>query len=295
MALSTRKSYRRSINLYSSFYDNFSSGNKAQFPISASKLSKFISFLVARGYKSSSIQSILSGLSYIHVLNDWPNPVSHCLIKKILLGSKRVNPTPDPRQPITRRILRHIINSASRLFSSKFEHTLFRAMYSLAFHALLRVGEYTVTDTSAHVIKFKALTFQIKGSKIVSCSIKLPHYKHSLEPANLNIQKSGVSIICPVNNLVQYCRLRGSKNGPLFVNEQGTAISSRQFSRALKRSIQDLGLPSHLYTPHSFRIGGASFAQQCNYSEPRIQSLGRWKSSAFRKYLRTPMLSVNCQ
>lgn len=295
LAQSTRRSYRRSIYLYSIFHATFSSSNKSLFPISASKLSKFIAFLVAKHYKSSSIQSILSGLSYIHVLNDWPNPVSHCLIKKMLLGSKRLSLSSDTRLPITRKILRSIIKNASRLFDSQFEQTLFRAMYSLAFHALLRVGEYTVTDASAHVIQFKALTFQVKGQAILSCNIILPHYKHSLKPASLHIPKSGVPAVCPVANLVRYCNIRGKKDGPLFLTEIGTPVTSRQFSRGLKSSIQDLGLPSHLYTPHSFRIGGASFAQQCNFSESRIQSLGRWKSAAFRKYLRTPMLSVNCK
>ena len=56
--------------------------NKYRYPISASKLSKFIAFWVARGYKPSSIESLLSGLSYIHVLNVWLNPVCHFLIKK---------------------------------------------------------------------------------------------------------------------------------------------------------------------------------------------------------------------
>ena len=212
----------------------------------------------------------------------------------MLLGSKRVSMTHDLRLPITRKIIRAILRNISRLFSSVFEQTLFCAMYSLAFHALLRVGEFTVTEASAHVILFEALIFQIRGHSILSCNINLPHYKHSLKPATLNIPRSNVSAICPVEHLIQYCRLRGTKDGPLFLNEHGSAISSRRFSRALRISIQDLGLQPHLYTPHSFRIGGALFAQQCNYSESRIQALGRWKSSAFRKYLCTPILSANC-
>ena len=167
-------------------------------------------------------------------------------------------------------------------------------MYSLAFHAFHHVGEYTVTEASAHVILFEALTFQIRGHSILSCNTNLTHYKHSLKLSTLNILRSRVSAICRVEHLVQYCRLMGTKYGPLFLNKHGSAISSGQFSRVLRISIQDLGLPSHLYTPHSFRIGGASFAQQCNYSESLIQSLGRWKSSEVHKYLCTPMLSVNC-
>ena len=150
--------------------------HKAPFPISASKFFKliFLLFLVAKHYKSSSVQSILSGLSYIHVLNGWPSPASHCLIKKILLGSKRVRQTSYGRLPITRKILRNIIKNISRLFVSVFEQTLFRAMYSLAFHAHLRVEEFTVTNTSAHAIQFKVLTFQVKGHTIISCNITLP-------------------------------------------------------------------------------------------------------------------------
>ena len=292
LAQSTRRSYKHSINLYSTFDEQFNSSHQTPFPISASRLSKFIAYLVAQGLKSSSIHSVLSGLSYVHVLYDWPNPVTHGLIKKMLLGSKRVSATPDSRLPITRKILRSLLKNLPRLFSSVYEQNLFRSMYSLAFHALLRVGEYTVTDSSAHVLQFENLNFQIRGHKIVSCSFVLPHYKHSLTPAVLKIPKSDNTRLCPVVNLVRYCRLRGSKVGPLFLTELGSAVTSRQFSRTLKISIQDLGLPSQLYTPHSFRIGGASFAQQCNYSESRIQSLGRWKSSAFRKYLRTPMLSL---
>ena len=164
------------LNLFSTFHDKFSSRHKTPFPISASRLSKVIAYLVAQGFKSSSIQvsihSVLSGLSFVHVLNDWPNPVSHGLIKKMLLGSKRVNTTPDLRIPITRKILRSLLKTLQRLFSSEYEQILFRSMYSLAFHALLRVGEYTVTDSSAHVVQFGNLNFQIRGKK-VSCILSL--------------------------------------------------------------------------------------------------------------------------
>ena len=134
------------------------------------------------------------------------------------MGSKRVSLTSDPRLAITRKILRSIIKNASRLFPPVFEQTLFRVMHVVAFHALFRVGEYTVTDTSTHVIQFKTITFQVKGRLIVSFTIKLPHYMHSLKPATLNMSKSRVSAICQVVNLFRYCNLRGAKDGPLFLN-----------------------------------------------------------------------------
>ncbi|MCM8922395.1 MAG: site-specific integrase [Candidatus Thiodiazotropha sp.] len=62
LAQSTRKSYGHALTLYHDFHA------KTILPISASRLSKFIVFLVAKHYKASSIQSVLSGLSYFHSL-----------------------------------------------------------------------------------------------------------------------------------------------------------------------------------------------------------------------------------
>ena len=39
-----------------------------------------------------------------------------------------------------------------------------------------------------------------------------------------------------------------------------------------------------------FRIGAASHAAECGYSETQIRLLGRWKSDAFKKYIRLPSL-----
>ena len=37
---------------------------------------------------------------------------------------------------------------------------------------------------------------------------------------------------------------------------------------------------------HSFRIGAATYAATVGYTEAQIQKMGRWKSGAFRKYIR---------
>ena len=47
---------------------------------------------------------------------------------------------------------------------------------------------------------------------------------------------------------------------------------------------------SDRYKGHSFRIGAASPAAECGYSETQIRLLGRWKSDAFKKYIRLPSL-----
>ena len=45
-------------------------------------------------------------------------------------------------------------------------------------------------------------------------------------------------------------------------------------------------------TPHSFRIGAATFAATQGYTAQQIQAMGRWKSSAFQRYVRVSSIQL---
>ena len=57
--------------------------------------------------------------------------------------------------------------------------------------------------------------------------------------------------------------------------------------------LQWAGLDPTKYKAHSFRIGAATTAADMGMSETHIQLMGRWKSTAFRRYIRIPMLQMN--
>jgi hypothetical protein len=44
---------------------------------------------------------------------------------------------------------------------------------------------------------------------------------------------------------------------------------------------------------HSFRIGAATAAAIQGASDEDIQRMGRWKSQAFKRYIRIPVLQLN--
>ena len=50
------------------------------------------------------------------------------------------------------------------------------------------------------------------------------------------------------------------------------------------------GLPRGKYSSHSLRIGGATTAIMYGASEAQLKIMGRWKSDAFKKYIRAPIV-----
>ena len=53
-------------------------------------------------------------------------------------------------------------------------------------------------------------------------------------------------------------------------------------------TLQKAGVDSREYNTHSFRIGAATTAKENDVSDVHIKMLGRWQSSAYQLYIRTP-------
>ncbi len=61
---------------------------------------------------------------------------------------KRSNPWTESRLPITFDILSIIVPKLQIIYSSIYEAVLFKAAFTLAFHALLRVGEFALSESN---------------------------------------------------------------------------------------------------------------------------------------------------
>lgn len=77
---------------------------------------------------------------------------------------------------------------------------------------------------------------------------------------------------------------------PIVFPERRDTVTAERFPFTFRLRVENIGLDSLVYT-HSFRIGGATLAYKQKYSETQIENLGRWRSSAFTKYIRTPKLN----
>ena len=90
--------------------------------------------------------------------------------------------------------------------------------------------------------------------------------------------------LCPVEAIVAYARKRGVA--------LGLPLTKARFVEGVKSTLSRAGVPSEGYSGHSFRIGAATTAARAGIQDSAIQAMGRWASSAFLRYIRTPRESL---
>ena len=94
--------------------------------------------------------------------------------------------------------------------------------------------------------------------------------------------------ICPIQAIVPYLIIRGAQPGPLFVFADGSYLTRQRFASLITSTLQRAGINDKQYNIHSFRIGAATTAKEAGISDVHIKMLGRWKTSAYQLYVRTP-------
>ena len=98
--------------------------------------------------------------------------------------------------------------------------------------------------------------------------------------------------LCPVAAVLDYMVRRGSGSGPFFRFDSGLCLSWGRFVSAVKAALESSGVDSTNYAGHSFRIGAATTAASLGVQDSLIQTLGRWQSSAYTLYIRTPRAAL---
>ena len=288
IAPSTKAAYRQAYINYAKFHQTYFPGDMV-LPINSLRMAKFVSYCALQGLKGTTIQTHVAGLNYIHNITGFASPSSHFLVKKMIHGSRKLTNKPDKRLPITITILNSLLRCIDHMSIPHYDKLLYKAMFLTAFFALLRVGEIASTILgSRNIILYQNVKFNLNKSRLSSVYITLHSYKHSQEHSSTLELKASHTALCPVSALWDFTEVRGNLMGPLFLTSQQMPISSIQFSSILRNCIVSLGLNPNLYTPHSLRIGGCCLGYKLNFSSQQLKSLGRWKSTAFTKYIRCP-------
>ena len=180
-----------------------------------------------------------------------------------------------------------ILHAAFDLFNFRIPlHAAMWALFLVAFFTFLRKSNLVPDNTrqiSSKVITRANLVFTSAGANIhVSATKTIQCQQRSLI---LPIP----AILCPILALRRHLAINpGPVSAPLFSVFSGSGlapITYQQLCIFLSRVLSKLHLDSALYSPHSFRRGGATFAFACHVPSEIIKLQGDWKSDAYLVYL----------
>jgi len=281
-APSTQATYQRGLTQFQTFRTTH--GLPTTWPAPTQHVLHFAAHLSLQGRSPASVRTYIAAIASCHKLRQWPDPTANFLITKLLQGLDKSASRPDRRLPITFDRLCSLVAQLPATCYDEFEATLFRATFSLAFFAFLRISELLGGGSCARrglqmsdVQLGVGLTVFISGSKTDQRGKGTTLYT---PPA------TAYPLVCPVQAMHRFLAMRSSQATQLFVHQDGSPLTRRQFQAVLTKAAAALGWDTNRYTSHSFRIGAATTAAANGMSEDFIKTRGRWASAAFRTYIR---------
>ena len=164
---------------------------------------------------------------------------------------------------------------------NRFDKLMLKAAVSVAFFALLRCAEFTSNSSHSWDCRVNLGIRDVSTDSKGRVSIFIKGSKTDPFRSGCCIQLTRLnSDCCPVVALKKYLSVLGYKDGPLFKFSDGAFLTRHSICRCIK-----VCFPNQNVNTHSFRIGGASLAAQSGISPLLIMKMGRWKSSAFLRYI----------
>ena len=238
---------------------------------------EFVSYLSLAELAPATIQLYFSGVRAHLRWHNLPSFKDSFVIKLILKGVSAKFSKPDIRLPVTRKILHDMCSVLPLVVQDFYLVMLYRSMLTLAFHRLLRPGEFTY---SPHVVRIENVFFD-NGVVIIFLPTSKAHNKKYVQQIRVPPQR----VHCPVAYLIDFLKVRPFALGPLFVKQNNSSIQYPVVLMLFHDLAQFLDLPTQQYKPHSLRIGATTELHVKGFTNQVIQSQGRWSSQAFQRYV----------
>ena len=284
IAPSTAATYRAGIQQFVAFCYHYRfapvPASKQQVVALAAHLSSAVSHPTIRVY--------LAAVTFWHHTQGLCSPVSNNPTLKLLIhGIRRSHAERPPKRyrlPISPQILTQLRGAVDADTSmSVRDRRLLRAAMSLAFYGFLRVGEFTATPLHRVPLRRHDVWFVGHQLKVLVRRSKSDQWGRG---TIVSVGCSGDSS-CLVSSMKRYLKCcPAPSSSPLFIWEDGSPLTARRFRSQLRVYFGKLGSDPDQFKSHSFRIGAATIAAKVGISSGVIKQLGRWRSRAFKTYIR---------
>ncbi|XP_061464864.1 integrase/recombinase xerD homolog [Rhineura floridana] len=285
LAPSTQKAYEHSFAKFQRF--RTISELPMAWPIPVSHLLQFMIYLKGHNNSVSTIAGQLSALAFISKVRGLPDHSVDFRVRKVLEGWSHSAPRPtDRRRPITPDVLLQILAMFRCLCSSQYESHLFAAVTLTMFYGAFRPSEVLVP--SKRDVAYRALCFCVctLGADIVRVSLRVSKTDQNGHGSIVSLHTCQVPELCPVSAMRKFLSIRPACQRYLFIHADGTALTQFQFWAVVRRALLASGRDAGVYGLHSLRIGAATAAALGDLSVSDIQAIGRWRSDAFKSYVR---------
>ena len=292
LAGSTQKAYRSGEKR---FVDFCAAAALRPFPATERILLSFVAFLFKEGLSAGTVKLYLAAVRHAQItlgLGD-PRIANMPKLEYVMKGLRRATSTRGKRTrlPITPTVLRKLKASWERL-PCREDAVMLWAVACFCFFGFLRLGEVVVPSDSLYDPEIH-LSFE---------DVRVNSRSHPqwleirIKASKTDPFRQGVTVyvgatgrwLCPVAAGLAYMVQRSDRPGPLFLFKNGHALTRARFVTALRSALREAGVDVDSYSGHSFRIGAATTAAQYGLQDSLIQTLGRWRSSAYTLYIRTP-------
>lgn len=241
------------------------------------------------------IKLYLCGIRYYHLLQGIPNPFTLedklPRLQMLLKGIKRQQKPHRPsRKPITTEILHDMVKSLQQGIFTHYSDILMSTVCVVAFFGFLRCAEFTCKssfDPECNLC-FSDLAMHDNHAVLTLKQSKTDPFRKGIDIKLFRTK----STVCPIQQLSTYLSMRNStfackSNDPLFIMENGNALTRSRFLEMLKQLLHCAGHSESGITGHSFRIGAATSAAKARIEDHLIKSMGRWSSDSYLRYIRT--------
>lgn len=217
-------------------------------------------------------------------------------LEQLLRGIKRVRARQSgsnkPRLPITLPILLKLKEVWIAPTFDDFDGHMLWAVAAVCFFGFFRAGELT-SPTEGHYDPNTHLTFadiavdDTNNPKMIQVHLKASKTNPFRAGVDVFIGRAG-NKLCPIRAMTEYLSRRGGSAGPLFYFKNGKFLTRATFVAKVRDAMSQKGIDPSIYSGHSFRRGAATAALDKGLGDATIKMLGRWKSEAYTRYIRTP-------
>ena len=190
-------------------------------------------------------------------------------------------------------MLGQLFQASKGVIPDQFTQLCIAAMFKLTFHGFLRIGKITVRPGVSfdHVIQRSDLVIVSNRNKS-SLQLIIRHAKYQPLGRRIVLKIHAQATNCLLSHIGQYLNTRGSSPGPLFILPDRSPISRGYFASQLTACLSHADYDSNQYKCHSFRIGVATTAATRGFTDAQIQTMGGWRSGAFRRDIQIPMVQL---